>query len=362
MGTLAHYYPVILAGGSGTRLWPVSRAGTPKQLSFALGGETLLERAYHNVRRGFPRSHIFVSTNVASAATVRRMLKDLPRQNLIVEPVKRDTAPAVGLAAATLLTRDPHAVIVTVNSDAWISDVPPFLRALEFSYRAIAEKQDHLAFIGINPSYPETGYGYLEMGLPVMKYGDLEAFALLSFTEKPSLATAKKYLASWRYMWNPTLMTARADYLLSLYRKHMPAVARGIEKIARARGAAQALAREFRRMPSVSIDYGLFEKLTKNMLVIPAEFGWADVGSFRTIHEILSRKTRRNVVEGQVVEIDAENNLIMPAGNKLVALVGIKNTVMVETDDAILLCHKERTQDVRKVVEMLKKKGMRRYL
>lgn len=362
---LAHFYPVILAGGSGTRLWPISRQGSPKQLSFKFEGMTLLERAYQNVRKGFLRSSIFVSTNLSSVSMVRKMLKSLPRENLIVEPMKRDTAPAVGLAALTLLQRDPQAIMVTVNSDAWIGDVPAYLSSLEFAHRAVRERPDHLVFVGINPSYPETGYGYLEMGLPVMKYGNLEAFTLLSFTEKPTLQTAKKYLASWRYLWNPTLMTARADHLLRLYQTHLPRIGRGLNRIARmmhARSADEVVRREFQCMPSISIDYGIFEKLKKNILVIPAEFGWADVGSFRTIHEIFSRKTRRNVVNGTAVEIDAENNLVMTERKKLVALIGVKNVVMVEAEDAILLCHKDRTQEVRKVVEILKKKGMRKYL
>lgn len=363
MQKLAHYYPVILAGGSGTRLWPISRSSRPKPLSMRMDGHTLLEQAYRHVRQCFTRDAIFVSTNACSAREVRSLLKELPSKNFIIEPVMRNTGPAVGYAALKIHERDPDGILVTVNSDAWIGDGAALARALEFAYRAVCAYPNHLVFLGINPSYPETSYGYLEMGIPVMKYGTLEAFTLLSFKEKPSLRVAKKYLTSWRYLWNPTMVTARADHFLSLFDAHLPAVARQLKIIARARTAnSPAVKKAFGAMPSISIDFGIFEKQKKNMLVIPAEFGWADIGSFRTIHEILSHKTRQNVAKGPLLALDAENNLVLPEREKLVSLIGVNNVVMVETEDAILLCHKERTQDVRKVVEMLKKRKMMKYL
>src|SRR3989338_904743 len=360
-----HLYPIILAGGVGTRLWPLSRTRAPKQLHSFFGPSTLLEQAYKNLRRGFPRRAVHVSTNATSAAAVRALLPQLPAQNLIIEPVRRNTAAALGLAAAVLLDRDPEAMLVTVNSEAWIGNPDAFLKAIEFAARIIKERKDHTVLVGISPTYPETGYGYIEMGLPVVKYGNLEAFTVKSFTEKPSLSRAKQYLSSWRYLWNPTVITVRADHLLSLYRMHLPKVSQGLERIAKAlhsRNAAVTVRRAFQALPSISFDYGIAEKLENNVLVIPAEFGWADVGSYRTVHEILSGRTRKNVARGKCVSIDAENNLILPERNKLVALIGVKNLVMVETQDAILLCHKERSQEVKKIVEMLQKKGMTQYL
>ncbi|MFA4872946.1 MAG: mannose-1-phosphate guanylyltransferase [Patescibacteria group bacterium] len=360
-----HLYPVILAGGVGTRLWPLSRTQSPKQLHSFFGSFTLLEQAYKNLARGFPRRAVHVSTNISSAAAVRALLPRLPARNLIVEPVRRNTAAALGYAATVLLDRDPDAMLVTVNSDAWIGNPDAFLKAIEFAARIIKERKDHAVLVGINPTYPETGYGYIEMGLPVMKYGNLEAFTVTSFTEKPSLARAKQYLSSWRYLWNPTVITVRADHLLSLYRTHLPQVSHGLDRIVRARhtrNAAAAVKRAFQTLPSISFDYGIAEKLKKNVLVIPAEFGWADVGSYRTVHEILSGRTRKNVARGKMISIDAENNLILPEKDKLVALIGVKNLVMVETQDALLLCHKERSQEVKKIVEMLKKKGLTKYL
>ncbi len=360
-----HLYPVILAGGVGTRLWPVSRIRTPKQLHSFFGPSTLLEQAYKNLVRGFPRRAVQVSTNISSATAIRALIPQLPAHNLIVEPVRRNTAAALGYAAVVLLDRDPEAMLVTVNSDAWIGNPDAFLKAIEFAARIVGERKDHTVLVGINPTYPETGYGYIEMGLPVMKYGNLEAFIAKSFTEKPSLSRAKQYLSSWRYLWNPTVMSVRADHLLSLYRTHLPKVSQGLDRIAKvlhSRNAATAVKRAFHALPSISIDYGIAEKLKKNVLVIPAEFGWADVGSFRTVHEILSGRTRKNVARGKCISIDAENNLILPEKDKLVALIGVKNLVMVETQDALLLCHKERSQEVKKIVEMLKKKGMNKYL
>lgn len=360
-----HLYPVILAGGVGTRLWPVSRTRSPKQLHSFFGPSTLLEQAYKNLMRGFSRRAVYVTTNDASAAAVRALLPLLPAQNLIREPARRNTAAALGYAATVLVSRDPEAMLVTVNSDAWIGNPDAFLKAVEFASRIVRTRPDHVVFLGINPSYPETGYGYIEMGLPVMKYGNLEAFTVQSFAEKPSLARAKQYLSSWRYLWNPTVITVRADHLLALYRTHLPQISYGLDRIARAlhtKNAAAAVKRAFQALPSISFDYGIAERLKKNVLVIPAEFGWADVGSYRTVHEILSGRTRKNVVRGKSISIDAENNLILPERDKLVALIGVKNLVMVETKDALLLCHKERTQEVKKVVEMLKKRGLTEYL
>ncbi|MEW6610063.1 MAG: sugar phosphate nucleotidyltransferase [Patescibacteria group bacterium] len=360
-----HLYPLILAGGVGTRLWPLSRRSKPKQLNSFFGSTTLLEQAYRNVTRGFFPRAVYVSTNTSSAHAVRALLPRMPRSNLIVEPVCRNTAAAIGYAAAVLKYQDPDAVIVTVNSDAWIGNPGAFIKAIEFAARIIKARTDHLVLLGSNPTYPETGYGYIEMGLPVMKYGNLEAFTVKSFTEKPTLSRAKQYLSSWRYLWNPTVMTIRADHLLSLYRTHLPRMFTGLVRISKAlhtRNAAATVQREFRAFPPISIDYGIVEKLKKDILVIPAEFGWSDVGSYRTVHEIITHLTRKNVVRGKSISIDAENNLIFPETNKLVALIGVKNLVLVETKDALLLCHKERSQEVKKVVEMLKRKGMIQYL
>jgi len=362
----SHFYPVILAGGTGTRLWPLSRASRPKQLQPVLGHTTLIEQVLKALRTKLPVSSIYVSTTEASAPGIRKALKAVPASNFIIEPFRRDTAPAVGYAAAVLKHRDPEAIMLTVNADSWIGDPAAFHKALEFARSIVFNEPEQMVFVGVNPGYPETGYGYIEIGLPALKYGSLEAFSVLSFKEKPSLAVAKRYLGSWRYLWNPTLITVKAETLMALYDRHLPKVGRELRKIERAlraRKGKAAVRRAFAAMPSISVDYGILEKVDrKHMLVIPADFGWADVGSFRTVHEIRSGWSRGNVVKGEEVSVDAENNLIFPERKKLVALIGVKNLIMVETEDALLLCHKERTQEVKHVVETLKLKGLKKYL
>jgi len=361
-------YPVILAGGLGTRLWPLSRASHPKQVRPLLGLGPLVAKVYRVVRQAYPKSRVYVSTTRASAPAVRRLLPGLPQQNLLIEPVKRDTAPAIGYAATVIRERDHGAALLIVNSDAWIGEPDAFHRAVEFAWRVVQERPESLVLVAANPVYPETGYGYIEIGLPVMKFGNLEAFTVQSFKEKPSLRAAKRYLNSWRYLWNTTLIVVRADTLLGYYHQHLPQVARGLDLLATSiarhgRMASSLSVRVFQKFPSVSIDYGILEKIDKRgMIVIPADFGWADVGSFRTVHEILSHGSRKNIVKGMLLAIDASNNLVIPQKKKLVALLGVKNLIMVETDDAILLCHKERSQEVKKMVEMLKKRGLKRYL
>ena len=365
--SLPHFYPIILAGGTGTRLWPLSRVNTPKQLRKILGNLTLAEQVYRTLRTKLPASAIFVSTTARAAPELKRILREVPDPNFIIEPVRRDTAAAIGYAAAVIRHRDPEAILLTVNSDSWIGDPLAFHNALAFAHSIIATQPEKLAFVGVNPGYPETGYGYIEIGSPEIKRGNLEAFTVLSFKEKPTLVAAKRYLASWRYLWNPTLITVRASYLLELFDAHLPRTAKGLRRIERVLGQKRAQARTiasvFKSLPSISFDYGILEKADRaHMLVIPADFGWADVGSFRTVHEILSGWTRGNVTKGIEVSIDAENNLIFPETKKLVALVGVRNLVMVETADALLLCHKDRTQEVKHIVELLKAKGKKKYL
>ena len=363
---IPHYYPIILAGGTGTRLWPLSRAASPKQLQPVLGSSTLIEQVYRALRKGFTPAAIYISTTERAALGLKKVLPAVPPSNFIIEPFRRDTAAAIGYAAAVIHARDPEGILLTINADSWIGDPVSFHKALEFARSIVMEQPDQVVFVGVNPGYPETGYGYIEIGLPKMKYGNLEAFTVLSFKEKPTLATAKRYLGSWRYLWNPTLITIKASFLLSLFDAHMPKAGRELKRIERAvgkKGSGAVIRRAFSTMPSISIDYGILEKIDrKHMLVVPADFGWADVGSFRTVHEILSGWSRRNIVKGEEVSIDAENNLVLPATKKLVAMIGVNNMVLIETDDALLLCHKDRTQEVKHVVELLKAKGKKRYL
>lgn len=360
---------IIMAGGSGTRLWPLSRQKHPKQIQPFFDDQTLLQKTYRRLRRGFKPTDIVVATSTAHVAAVRRQIPELPAQHIMAEPVRRDTAPALALALLRVLKTDPEATVVYVNADNFVADEKEFHRMLGVAERVVAKHPDHLVLLGVRPTYPETGYGYIKMGSQKMKIrrgirGADEVFAVESFREKPDLKTAERYVASWEYLWNPTLIVARAHTLATRFAHHAPALWRVMEHIRPTLGTAKesaAIATWFPKAPSISIDYALLEK-EKKMLVLPADFGWTDVGHWRTIYDILAKKKGANVGRGTVVAIDSTSNLLVSTTGKMIAAVGVEDMILVETGDAILLCKKDRAQDVKKVVAEMMHKKMNRYL
>ncbi len=362
-------YAILLAGGHGTRLWPVSRKSAPKQLKPILGSDTLLQATWKRLRKGLPASRILIVTNAAQAARVRRDLPDLPEENLLVEPMRRDTAAAIGFGTAVARSRDPRAVIATINSDACIRDEREYWRILKLAERT-ARRVGRVTLVGVRPTYPETGYGYIKMDSQVTSFANDvtgrrdEIFNVDGFREKPDLETAKKYVEQWEYLWNPTLIVAEASALMAAYHRHLPKLWAELVCIGRHWKTPKrdaTVRTSFERMPSISVDYGILEKM-KDMLVIPADFGWADVGHWRAVHDVLARKPAANVTRGRVIQVDSSGNLLYSFSGKLIAAAGLKDTIVVETEDAVLVCPKSRAQDVKKIVERLEKKKMHKYL
>lgn len=360
-------HAILLAGGHGTRLWPVSRRSAPKQLQPVLGRETLLRAAWKRLRGGLPASRILVVTNAAQAPLIRRDLPELPEANLLVEPERRDTAMAIGFGAAVAAARDPKTVVATINSDAYVRDQKEYWRILRLAER-VARKGRRLILIGVRPSYPETGYGYIRMGsqvarVPRGKGTHDEVFEVEGFREKPDLETAKAYVSQWEYLWNPTLLVAPAAVLLSRFRAHLPKHARALDRIRRAWRTPRrdaAVAGAFAAVEPISVDYGLLEK-EKGMRVVPADFGWADVGHWRAVHEVLASRPKANVARGRHLAVDSEGNLLYGFTGRLIAAVGLTDMIVVETEDVVLVCPKSRAQDVKKLVERLGKKALKRF-
>ncbi|HTK60219.1 MAG TPA: sugar phosphate nucleotidyltransferase [Candidatus Baltobacteraceae bacterium] len=350
-------YAILLAGGSGTRLWPVSRKSVPKQLQPILGADTLLRSTWKRLRKGLPASRILVVTGASQAELIRQDLPELPTDNLLVEPMKRDTAAAIGFGVATALARDSGATIATINSDADVKDEKEFWRVLKVAEKA-AKKSGRIALVGVRPSYPETGYGYIKMGSQAMRFkrakGHDEIFDVEGFREKPDLETAKAYVAQWEYLWNPTLIVAEAKTLMGAFKAHLP-------KTWKILSSLRTLERNFAKIEPISIDYGVLEK-EKRMLVVPADFGWADVGHWRAVHDVLAKRPGANVTRGRNLTVDSEGNLLYSFTGKLIAAAGLKDMILIETEDVILACPKSRAQDVKKLVEEIERKKMKKYL
>lgn len=349
---------VILAGGGGTRLWPLSRETKPKQIQPFLDKETLLQKTYKRIRRGFSPRDIFVATNSTFADLVREQLPRLAADHFFIEPVRRDTAAAIGLVTALLHRENPKTIFTTANSDHYMKDEGEYLRALKLAGRVVADHPDYTALLGVNPSYPETGYGYIQMDGSFTEYGKDHVFRVKRFIEKPPIERAKEFQGKWEYLWNPGMFVWRADTLLNLFAEHLPATHKILMRIAK---NPSLLAKEFPKIKPISIDYGIMEK-TKKLLVIPADFGWSDIGHWKTIYDALAHNDTANVVRGRHVGIDSRGNLIYSLTGKMVTTVGIKNMIIIETEDAILVCPKERAQDVKKIVAELTRKGMKKYL
>jgi len=350
-------YAVILAGGSGTRLWPLSRRRSPKQVHALLDEETLLQKTYRRISRTFAPECIAVSTNAEQAPEVHRQLPEVPEHRIFAEPVARNTAAAIGYVAVRLAAEDHEAVFVTVNSDAYVRDVDEYLRTIE-SVMGAAEREG-VALVGLQPSYPETGYGYIECGEPVARY-DRQPIRAVRFVEKPDAATAQGYVASGRYLWNPALFAFRAARLLELIAVHLPEHARAFSGI-RDPWDAASVTRAFLSMPDISIDYGIMERLD-GIAVVPAEFGWADVGSWRAVHEILASDPNADVVRGTHVGVAGNGNLVVAPNGKVVATYGLEGHVIIDTPDALLICPRDRAQHVKEIVAELERRGLTHVL
>lgn len=349
---------VILAGGGGTRLWPLSRETKPKQIQPFLDKETLLQKTYKRIRGGFSARNIFVATNGKFADLVRAQLPHVSAQNFFIEPVRRDTAAAIGLVAALFYRKNPKTVFTTANSDHFIKDEKEYVRVLKLAGKVVVDHPDYTVLLGLNPAYPETGYGYIQMNGRFKEYGRDHVFRVKRFIEKPPIEKAKEFQGKWEYLWNPGMFVWRADTLLKLFAKHLPATHHILMRIAE---DPRRISTEFQNIKPISIDYGIMEK-TKKLLVIPADFGWSDIGHWKTIYDALSSKDVANVVRGKHVGVDSRGNLIYSLTGKMVTTVGVHNMIIIETADAILVCPKDRAQDVKKIVAELERKGMRKYL
>jgi mannose-1-phosphate guanylyltransferase len=354
-------FPVVMAGGSGTRFWPLSRRARPKQF-LPLAGDAPLLRA--TVDRLPPLARLdrtFVVCGPSHAPAVRRMLPRLPRANLVIEPCARNTAPCVGLAALHVQALDRRGVMAMLPSDHHIARPEAFRTSLAAG-AAVAER-GLIATIGIRPDRPETGYGYLKVGARLAggggSRGGPRAHKVERFVEKPDVVTAARYVAEGTYLWNSGIFLFRADVILDEIRRAMPVLGEQLDVIDRAVGTAaypRVLKRVFPECPAVSIDYGVMEK-SHRIAVVPADFGWSDVGSFAALPEVRAVDGQGNLVQGEALVIDGARNVVLGSGRRPLAVVGLDDVVAVDAGDAILVVRRDRAQDVRKAVDELRRRG-----
>ena len=362
MKSKSQFKALILAGGVGSRLWPLSRKNSPKQMKALLNNKTVLQNTYEAIRKGFAKEDIFVITTRDLQADIRAQLP-IPITNIISEPQRRETAAAIGLGAWLIEKKYPGSIIVTINSDHYIGQVKEYIRVIKLAGRFIAKHADYLLTVEINPTYPETGFGYIKIGQEFNTFGRDKVFEVDSFKEKPTLAVAEKYLDDWRYLWNAALFCFSADTLKAWYKKYLPSHYRSLEQIADA-GVGKypaVLVKEYQKIKPVAIDYGLVEKLDK-LLVLPASFRWHDIGHWRTIADILPSDKHGNTIKALHVGVDSNRNLIYAEPKKLVATVGLHDFIIVDTSDALLICSKDKAQRVKQIVDEIKKKKLDNYV
>ncbi len=357
-------YAVIMAGGKGTRFWPRSRNRLPKHLLDICSEKTIIQETVARILPLTPPEKILVVTGAAHAEELIAQLPEIPRENIIIEPVGRNTAPCIGLAALVVRRRSGDDVMAVLPSDHRIGDEETFRRVLSAA-ADMAATGEHLVTVGIKPTGPETGYGYIEQGQPVARKGGVEIFRVRSLREKPDLETAKAFIARGCFFWNSGMFIWQASTILKELAVSLPDIYAGLGEIDSALGTPaemEVIAAAYKRFRSISIDYGVMEK-TKNSLVIPAEFGWSDVGSWDALWEV-SEKDAAGIAArnpGKLISVNARNSLVH-SPRKLVALVDVDDLIVVETDDALLICKRGSSQDVRRVVELLEAQGKTQYL
>ncbi len=358
-------YIVILAGGSGTRFWPLSRGKNPKQLMSILGGKSMLQRTVERVLPLSPKRVLVVTNSLQAGETARQLeqYRDNVRIDIIEEPVGRNTAPAIGLAASVITRHDPGGLMVVLPADHYITDEEEFCNTVKRGIRSA--QNGYLVTIGIAPTRPETGYGYIEAEAEMRGTGP---YPVTRFVEKPNVEKAMEFLEAGNFYWNSGMFMWRADVILCRIREHMAPLASALDALTFSQEIWELsdlkpqIAAMYHGISGESIDYGIMEK-AGSVVVVPSSFGWSDVGSWGALPEVVENDSCGNVVlhVKDIVSLDS-GDCIVYGGGKLVALVGVDDLVIVNTEDSLMLCRKGRAQEVKKIVQELEKRGLREYL
>lgn len=354
-------YAVIMAGGSGTRLWPLSRQSEPKQALKLIGDRTMFQHAVDRLAPLFTPERILVVTNAQIAEMLRPQAPELPAENFILEPTGRDSAPAAGLAAVHLLRRDPEAIMVMLTADHYIMDTEQFRDVLVAAEHVAADGT--IVTLGIQPAHPSTAFGYIKLGESQVMVDGFRVYQSGGFTEKPDIVTATRFLEEGRYVWNSGMFIWRSDRLIAEFAAQLPDAHAALSRIGAALNspeAGQVLAQEWTGIRKVSIDYGIMEHADR-VSVIPVNIGWSDIGSWGALLAVLEGDEHGNVVHGELLGLDTQGCYVRTEG-RLVAAIGLRDLVIVDTPDALLVCPRTRAEEVKELVAHLVAQGRHKYL
>ena len=349
-----------MAGGRGTRFWPRSREKKPKHLLDIVSKRTIIQETVDRIKSLIEPANILVVTGKKHARELIKQLPEIPAQNIIIEPVGKNTAACIGLAALHIQKKVPDAVMVVLPSDHAIGDYRKYLEVISAAAK-VAEQEGGLVTIGIKPSGPQTGFGYIEQGQSLRNVSGKKVFRVKSIREKPDLQKARKFVQSGKFYWNSGMFIWKASTLLENFQRFQPEMAIQLRQIADAGGVrSRAFRRLYPRLQKISIDYALMEKVS-NIYAVPADIGWNDVGSWAVVYELSPQDPEKNVRPRASLSLDSHGNMVF-SPKKLVVTVGVQDLIVVETDDALLVCARDRSQDVGRAVQELDRLGRRDLL
>jgi mannose-1-phosphate guanylyltransferase len=362
---LNNYYAVIMAGGGGTRLWPLSRSARPKQFIRLQGDKSLFQTAVERLNGFFSPDHIYIVTVADQAVELKRQAPQIPDENYLIEPKPRGTASVVGLAAVAIRQRDPQGVMAVLTSDHFIKNVRLFHNLLQSGYQLASE--GFLVTLGIRPTYPGTGYGYIQRGERLGDYDDIPAYGVARFKEKPDELTARTFLEMGDHDWNSGMFIWSVDRIWREMTRLMPDLAsrlREIEADWQTENKQSTLLSAWEKITPQTIDYGIMEKASRVVVLHAENLGWNDVGTWESLFEVFSADDYGNIVlQSQHVDLDTKNTLVCSEGSdRLIVTVGVENMVIVDTGDTILVCSREQSQKIKEVVNLLKLSGKTNYL
>lgn len=356
----------LFCGGTGTRMWPMSRKNLPKQFQALVGDKSLFQQAVSRVKKGFPIKDIFVVTGRDQVGLVLQQEPDLPLENVIIEPETRDMLAAFGYAAAVLDKKFQNPIVASLWTDHLVRNNDEFVKALKSAYEYVADT-GKIVSIDVRPTYPNVHVGYIQIGKMIKKLGNIAIFEYVRQIEKPDLKTAKKFIKSWEYLWHAGYKVWHTQKMLSFYKQFTPKVYNDLMQIHKIWGSdrqEEIVRKIYPNFEKISVDYAIFEKIDpKEIVVLSADLGWSDVGAWDILKEELSENHLDNVVKGDVIDIESTDSLIYEtAPDKIAATIGLEDLIVVDTPDALLVCKKDRVTDIKKIIEKLKETKKEKYL